>query len=170
MNDIENNLENSQIDKNNLQINENNFYYIISITLCLSYLIICCLLLLIIFSIIGLANTSNNDILCPNSHLWYYLLISLLILLITIINYKIKQNSNNYFYNIIFYVIISLGMIIWGTYELFYIDCINKLSDTILYKVSFTYWIYNISFCGINIGLFISLILFSIQFCNTFYK
>ncbi len=36
--------------------------------------------------------------------------------------------------------IIYLFMIIWGYYELFCIDCVNKLQDKILYDTVYTYW------------------------------
>ena len=168
------NIDNEEIKSENQQIKpeNNNLYSIVMVTLGISFIIIICISLFIIFSIIGLTTTSNTNVnnLCYNSNLWYYLLVSLLLFLLTLINYKINNKKENYFNNIILYLILSVGMIIWGTYELYYINCANKLKHTTLYKASVTHWLYNISFLGLNISLFLGIILFSIKFCNKFSK
>ena len=166
-NEIENNeITNNEIENNEIENNETNFYNFIKITLCISYLCIICLLLLIIFTIIILVNTNKNNNVCPSSNLWYYTLVSLLLLILSIIYYKNNNKHEKYFYNIICYLVITSIIIGWGTYEIFCINCINKLYNTNLYKIAIIHWIYNISFCGINTGLFLGLILYSINFYN----
>ncbi len=155
---------NNLIDKPILYT-RNYLYYLISITLCISFLILLCIIIFIIFTIIGLS-TFNTNKLCPNSNLWYYVLTSLLIFIFSLLNYKINNSSDKYLCNIICYLIISSTLIIWGTYELFYITCVKQVSDTILYNISIIFWIYNISFCGINTGLLLGLILCSINIYN----
>lgn len=137
-------------------------YYFLIITLCISFFILSCILIFIIFTIISLSRF-NTKKLCPDSNLWYFVLASLLIFIFSLVNYKINNTSNKYIYNILCYLIMSTTIITWGTYELFYIKCVDKLSDTLLYNISVIYWIYNISFCGINIGLLLGLLLCSIN-------
>ena len=104
------------------------------------------LLLLIIiyniFAIIGLVETpiKIENKLCINSHLWIYSIISLILV------FKIKITlsifTNNYL--LPFELLISLGMFSWGIYEFFFVKCIDKLNNTLLYKTTFIYWIVNI--------------------------
>lgn len=145
--------------------NRKYLYYLLIITLCISFLILSCIIVFIIFTIISLSIYKINN-LCPESNLWYFVLTSLLIFIFSLVNYKVNNTSSKYIYNILCYLIISSTLITWGTYELFYITCVNKISNTMLYNISIIYWIYNISFCGLNIGLLLGLLLCSINIYN----
>ena len=123
-----------------------NLYYLICSIIFISLGLFLSIISYIIFAIFGLINTSlhEQNELCSNSHLWIYSLVSLILLINVknIIGDIIKEKADNN------YLIIKLSLLIfmigWGGYEFYGIDCINKLSDTMLYKSSFAYWFCNI--------------------------
>jgi hypothetical protein len=127
----------------------------------------------IAFSIIGLINTSLEEeySLCNKSHLCIYSIVSLLLILKMkyTIDVLFKDNSNkNEPSNIIVYIeiLINIGIIIWGAYEFYGINCVNNLNNTILYKTTFTYWIFNIILLSLQLVIYLKLI----SKIFTFYK
>lgn len=128
----------------------NNIQCLTCITVLCSMTIFTFASIYIAFTIIGLVNTPLNEIydICNNSNLWIYSLMSLLFFIILIRNIhsliKNDDNNGNNNKNIIIQFVILLIIIIWGIYEFFCVNCIDKLSRTILYKISFINWIFNI--------------------------
>jgi hypothetical protein len=116
----------------------------------------------IAFTIIGLVNTSYNEIykLCKNSHLWIYNLVSLILFLVSMKNvHNSLQNQNNNYKQIIIQAIILLIISFWGAFEIFFVNCVNELDNTILYRTSFMYWLINtimlfLLLLGVTIKLF----------------
>jgi hypothetical protein len=109
-----------------------------------SFTISSLLIIFIVYMIIGLIQTSINEInnSCPKSHLWYYSLIALILLImqnIQIINSK-KDSKISLIMSCI-QILQSIVMLIWGSYELFGINCVNEFKDTILYNTALIYWI-----------------------------
>ena len=106
----------------------------------------------VVFTIFGLNEEIKS---CDKSHLWIYSLVSLLLLL-KLKNTMIVFTKNNN--NIMRFIelLTLLGMITWGIYEFFYVDCVNELNDTILYKTSFIYLLVNIILLSILLLFIIS--------------
>jgi hypothetical protein len=140
---------NYNVEQINEPLNKNNglcmFLTIVVSTLVSSISLIAGIIIFYIFSIVGLIYTPNDEVnqLCCNSNLWYYLTTGLVLNFINVIFYKNKDILFGHLEIIIFSL---LGMICWGGYELFSISCINNLYDTILYKSSLTYWVFNLFF------------------------
>jgi hypothetical protein len=106
----------------------------------LPILLKCVYILFIIFSIMTLVNTSDHELreMCPETNLWIYLLIFLIINIINIINY-IKNNnnsSNEESKNNFLIKIIILGIICWGSYELWGVECVNEIKSNSIYTMS----------------------------------
>lgn len=93
----------------------------------------------IVFSIIGLINKSDA---CDESDLWLYSIVSLLLLLKIRNTMKVfTKNTNNIM--IVIELLTLIGMVGWGFREFFYVDCTDKINDTLLYKTCFLYWVVN---------------------------
>ena len=110
-----------------------------------SCLIICCNMILIlalfsasisyvVFSIIALCDLSykqQKDI-CKKSNAWIYILLNLISGVIIFGITKNKKDTNKKEHLLLSYIIL-LAMMIWGCYELFGINCVSKLDNTLLY-------------------------------------
>jgi len=122
-----------------------------------------------IFAIIGLVETPLNieNELCINSHLWIYSLVSLILLFKIKITLSIFTNNNILTF---FELLLSLGMFIWGIYEFFFVKCINKLNNTLLYKTTFAYWIVNIFLLILIFGLIIYRVIIQLRIYYSIYK
>jgi len=131
-------------------------------TICLSISMILLLmignLILFIFDIIGLVTITMNDVYnkCSTSNIWCYVLVSLIIGSINLY-FQSTKKKNEVICNDIIVLAECITMFIWGAYELFGNTCINKLNDTILFKVALCHWIVSI--------LCTSIIVFSILLC-----
>lgn len=125
--------------------------------ICINYSIIfaksiICLFIIayITFAVIGVINTSINEQyeLCNKSHIWIYNIASLASLLMSFVLAIILKMTNIdfkcIFITLIYESIILSGMCIWGIYEFFGVSCFDKLSKTILYKLTFVHWMFNI--------------------------
>jgi hypothetical protein len=124
-------------------------FYIITFTITIIILIIT----YIAFLMFGLITTSLIDEynLCNSSHLWIYSLILLLLILKikNILNIFTKDDyiKNNYII-ITLDILLNIGIIIWGVYEFYIINCTKNLSDTMLYKITYICWLINIILLG----------------------
>lgn len=110
-----------------------------------SCLIICCNIILIlalfsasisyvVFSIIALCDLSykqQKDI-CKKSNAWIYILLNLISGVIIFGITKNKKDTNKKDNLLVSYIIL-IAMMIWGCYELFGINCVSKLDNTLLY-------------------------------------
>jgi len=126
----------SELNKNITENNNSNK---------ISCLIICCNMILIlalfsasisyvVFCIIALCDLSYNqqkDI-CKKSNAWIYILLNLIsgVIIFGITKNKKDNNKNS---NLLVSYIILIAMMIWGCYELFGINCVSKLNNTLLY-------------------------------------
>lgn len=122
-----------------------NLYYLSCSIVLFSIGFLSLLLTYIIIALIGIYDISSNSNLqkCNDSHLIIYSFITL-ILLVKINNTIIcLTKDKNEIYIYIIEIISTIIMCIWGIYEFFGVDCINNLTDTILYKSCFAYWIFN---------------------------
>ena len=122
-----------------------NLYYLSCSIVLFSIGFLSLLLTYIIIALIGIYDISSNSNLqkCNDSHLIIYSFITL-ILLVKINNTIIcLTKDKNEIYIYIIEIISTIIMCIWGIYEFFGVDCINHLTDTILYKSCFAYWIFN---------------------------
>lgn len=122
--------------------------------LLLSILSLFVYLILIIFGVIGLISTSKNDIIyiCPLSNIWYYLLVSIILLISSVMLILFSSKDDDLLYmKIIAIVIIYTGSIIWGGYELFNSNCISNFNETLLYKITLTYWVLSLFIVSISI-------------------
>ena len=111
----------------------------------ISCLIICCNMILIlalfsasisyvVFCIIALCDLSYHQQkeICNKSNAWIYILLNLIS---GVIIFGITKNKkdNNKKDNLLVSYIILIAMMIWGCYELFGINCVSKLHNTLLY-------------------------------------
>jgi hypothetical protein len=110
-----------------------------------SCLIICCNMILIlalfsasisyiVFCIIALCDLSyqqQKDI-CNKSNAWIYILLNLISGVIIFGITKNKKDTNKKDNLLVSYIIL-IAMMIWGCYELFGINCVSKLHNTLLY-------------------------------------
>ena len=89
-----------------------------------------------IYSIKSLIDVSYKDVsnICSNTNIWYYLLT------ITLLSISGLQKNNNKLESLLA-VLQMLVFFIWGSYELFGVNCIDQLKNTNLYIISLTYWI-----------------------------
>lgn len=110
-----------------------------------SCLIICCNMILIlalfsasisyvVFCIIALCDLSyqqQKDI-CNKSNAWIYILLNLISGVIIFGITKNKKDTSKKDNLLVSYIIL-IAMMIWGCYELFGINCVSKLDNTLLY-------------------------------------
>ena len=128
---------------------ESNLFCLTCLMLMFTIGLIIIIITYIVFAIIALIRVSleKQKDLCYDSNLWFYCLISLI--LIPKINLTIKNIKNNNLILKVIEILITIGIIIWGIYEFYDVNCINNLNDTILYSVTYVYWLSQIIFLGI---------------------
>ena len=106
------------------------------------------------FAIKALIDTNyieERDI-CKTSDLWSYMFVSLLTNFI-VIKLKTKINQNKLIIILlpnIYIIVIKTWYIIWASLLFYGISCIDKLSDTLLYKMSILQYIFDIISLGIT--------------------
>lgn len=115
------------------------------------------LIVYLVFMFKALLETQWDDVtdVCQKSNLWYYLTT---VFILNIFN-KNDNNDNkdtdkerkNSFFDGIFLFFCSIGLFIWGAYELFGIGCVSELKSTLLYKLSLASWILSCVVLGICI-------------------
>lgn len=106
------------------------------IIILLSFILLGLVVVYLFFSINELLHYSNN---CIQSNLWDYLLLSVIFICIIQLYVIISKKNTLHTYFINFTFIISLVMIVWGIYELFFINCVNK--HNIIYNLSIIFWV-----------------------------
>ncbi len=99
---------------------------------------ICAPIVFIIFSIMALVNTSNHELheMCPETNLWIYLLISLIVGIITNRKNAANNSSNEESKNTFSILIIPIGILCWGSYELWGVECVNEIKSNSIYTMS----------------------------------
>ena len=117
----------------------------------------------ITFMVISLIKTTNEHIklTCADSNLWPYVLVILIsALTINIGIIRLEKNKNNNIKNIgnILSFLHSIGMFLWGYYEVLYNKCVETNFDSSL--------IFEMAFANMIIYIFISFI----SFCCLCYR
>jgi hypothetical protein len=132
----------------NLNNKDSNLFCITCSMIIFAIVLFALIITYIVFGIIALVRVSYDEQKdqCYGSNLWVYCLVSLILMgkiNMTINNIKEK---NNFIIQVI-EILISIGMIIWGAYEFFGVDCVKNLNRT-LYSVTFAYWLAQIIILG----------------------
>ena len=108
----------------------------------------------LVFSIKALVITSVNDVnhVCSKSHLWEYLLVALIcsFILPCGLNEKKTDTLLKIYCDTFLQFGFRIAFVLWGIHEIFDVDCVSYLNDTLLYKVSFIYVILNIIILGLT--------------------
>jgi hypothetical protein len=114
----------------------------------------------IVFSILGLVDTSHKELQeqCPGTNLWVYLLV------ILILNYanhtqnitQMTENNPN-LCTLICGLMIQIGFIAWGSYELWGVDCVDQIKSNLIYTMVFinVFVSYVVTGGGVLVSLFI---------------
>jgi hypothetical protein len=99
---------------------------------------ICAPIVFIIFSIMALVNTSIYELheMCPETNLWIYLLISLIIGIFINRKNTANNSSNEESKNTFSILIIPIGILCWGSYELWGVECVNEIKSNSIYTMS----------------------------------
>ena len=160
-NDIESQINTYDSDKNNNWFNS-WFECCSCCCVCLGSLTtIGALVANCVFSIIALADVSNSEIKddCSKSNIWIYLA---LILILGTCNFtrslRSLNDSNVDNSTIISYLIVHLGLVSWGAYELWGVDCVD--TSTLVYTMTYINVVASYVIIGLAFG--ISLLIF----CN----
>jgi len=117
----------------------------------LNQLFILCIVLLIVYvliTILDIFSLCNNNIyyirnICYKSRLWEFLLFNVLLNVVQIFILKlILFNIRIFKYsNLLIYIIPLIGVTMWGYNEFWYVNCVNNISITYLYKISYIQFI-----------------------------
>jgi len=86
---------------------------------------------LLVYDIIALKRDSAQDIHdeCEGSGLWYFVLINVILFVVQIIIVQKDENKTGS-------LTLSIVMLTWGSIELWNVDCISNIDDTLLYTVA----------------------------------
>ncbi len=112
------------------------------------------LIVYLVFMFKAILETQWDDVsdVCEKSNLWYYLT-TVFIIQIFNKNDDLSENENKKenkkSANNGFLFLCSIGLFIWGAYELFGISCVSELKSTLLYKLSLASWILSCVVLGI---------------------
>jgi hypothetical protein len=126
---------NSSIVKSNYLNKFCNTFFIFIILL-----IVCSLILgsivYVVFAIISLCETSyiEQKNMCKQSNMWLYILINLIISSVNTTSFVNKRYSDEK-QTPILNILILFGLLSWGCYELFGVECVNNLHSTLLYII-----------------------------------
>jgi len=101
---------------------------------------------------VSIANIHN---LCIESLLWFYLLFVVLIgVVVTFYNLYINMKRDQLCTKLMIGLVIQLGFISWGIYELSGVSCVHKLRSSEIYYLSLIYILAStIVFCMISVRL-----------------
>jgi len=92
----------------------------------------------LVYSIMALVETSNKELQsrCSETNLWIYLLIILLLGTYnqgrSINNLKTKDSNKCMIVNT---MLAQIGLLCWGSYELWGVDCVNEVSSNLIYTM-----------------------------------
>ena len=136
-------------EKTNSQANEN------AIACCLATVagtgvlsIIGGLITYVVFCIIALCSVSFRTMKnhCEESNMWVWLLVSIIYNATSVSSNASSKNDNPCVMIISF--IISLGLLGWGSYEMWGVSCANNLSKYLVYQMTFSTLIISYSLIG----------------------
>jgi hypothetical protein len=112
-----------------------------------------------VFSIIALVETSHKELQkeCPETNLWVYLLI--IVILGTgntrrTIQSSLKEDIN--ICAILCGMIMHLGLLGWGVYELWEVNCVNDIKSNLIYTMT----LINVVACLVAVLIIFSIIVF----------
>lgn len=108
----------------------------------------------IVFDIIALKQTSNNEVTdeCPSSALWSFVLVSLILNCLSLIfqsgssKKEETQNKQGITINVI---TVNVAVCVWGCIELWGVECVSEVDDTLLYTMAMVHVISSIVSLGI---------------------
>jgi len=91
----------------------------------------------IIFSTIGLVETSHNKLQeqCPDTNIWIYLIGTIIISCGACNNVQLAIGDETSRRTALYGIIPMIGWLLWGVYELWGVDCVNEIDDTIIYRM-----------------------------------
>ena len=117
--------------------------------------IVGCATALISFDIMALQQDSAADIheTCASSNLWYYVLIALI--LVPIYGVSLSQDTCYGLKS----SIIPAVLLIWGSVEFWFVECVHKLNKSILYEMAFIHLILAYIEVGVCICIGISVLI-----------
>lgn len=120
--------------------------------LLLTLAILAGIITLTVYDIIALKSVSSDNISddCSNSGAWYYVLLSLIF---SYVQVGVSNNDENGYKS----PLIPLAMLIWGSIEMWSVDCVDEIKDTQIYtmmKIHVT-----ISYIGISIAIIVSVLI-----------
>ena len=105
-----------------------------------------------VFGILALSQTHSDDLhqMCESSHLYAYMIYTLLSFLF----YYVGEKGTT-IRCFLFLESIKIGIACtWGSYELFFLDCIENIKPTLMWKTCFAHWLVYMSI-GNGITLFL---------------
>jgi hypothetical protein len=90
------------------------------------------LVVLIIYDIFALKENTLSDIhdLCEESNIWEYVLVELICVCISLVIHQKKDDDT------ICNMFIPLAMMIWGSIEIFSVNCVNELNHMLIYQMA----------------------------------
>lgn len=164
LSDIESIVNVDSVTNNRVTNNKNNDMasYNAIITMLTIIVVICIFagaIALLVFDILALKADSPQSIndKCPASAMWYYILVYLILSLVQV---KVSKEDENGYGS----MLLPMAMMIWGCVELWAVDCVDEINDTLLYKMTLIHVI--ISF----VAVFISLIIITCSCITTMVK
>ena len=93
-----------------------------------------------VFGIMALVRTSRNDLQddCPDTHLWEFLAV---ILIMGLNNNRsiVKQSGSEdrSWLVILFTFLIQFGLLCWGSYEIWGVDCVDVIDSNLIYTMAY---------------------------------
>ena len=93
-----------------------------------------------VFGIMALVETSRSDLQddCPDTHLWEYLAV---ILIMGLNNNRsiVKQSGSEdrSWLVILFTFLVQFGLLCWGSYELWGVDCVDDIDSNLIYTMAY---------------------------------
>ena len=149
------------------------YLYFLCFSLIIYIILTGVLITYVIFVTIGLVIWIIKDQhqLCPSSNIYYYgylstifFIIGVIYIIFVLLVFTTEYDNNDEIKSKIikiihftFHLISNIIFIVWGVEEFYNNSCVNILSDTLLYKCSYVYFIYLIINSFITIGYMIYL-------------
>ena len=93
----------------------------------------------LVYSFTAIINTSSEEAreICNRSDLWEYLFMAIVFTFPTCTIVVPCENIIDTIATLLLQMTISLVFSIWGLYELYGVNCVDELQDTLLYKMSY---------------------------------
>jgi undecaprenyl pyrophosphate phosphatase UppP len=106
---------------------------------------------LIAFDIMALQQDSAADIhdTCASSSLWYYVLVAVICVMV----YGVSLSQDNCYG--LKSSIIPTVLLVWGSIEFWFVECVYKLNGTAIYQIAFINLI--LSFIGVGVSVCIGM-------------